>query len=213
MIARESNMSQNVVKTICAFFVTLFIVDANETQEFEEMRKLQNKGATVETVKTNGDFHVVSVRWDGVHLKKGDLASLNSFSWLKAFKSRHSRIEDEALLPLSLCKEITELDVGGSQITDKGLAALEKTDNLTILNLWSNNVKGEGLKYISQHKQLKILDLSGNPLKDEGLDFIRSCANLTVLRLTRTNITDVGWKQNHRRRSCALTGIEGVANS
>ena len=93
-------------------------------------------------------------------------------------------MSDAGLAHFKDCKNLTILDLGGTQVSDAGLAHFKDCKNLTDLGLDGTQVSDAGLAHFKDCKNLTHLDLSGTQVSDAGLAHFKDCKNLTDLSLS-----------------------------
>ncbi len=76
--------------------------------------------------------------------------------WLKM---ENGKVNDESLLAIKDCKNLTRLSLNYSGITDNGLAQLKDLDQLQSLSLVGTNISLKGLNQLKKLKKLKFLYL------------------------------------------------------
>lgn len=109
-------------------------------------------------------------------------------------------IGDKGLSFLSKkCKNLSILDLGGTDITDRGLAAIAKL-NLTELRVGRTSVTSAGMKYLENMKSLRKLNIADTLVDDQGLQSIADLP-LEGLHIEGTKITDAGMKFLPGRRT------------
>ena len=99
---------------------------------------------------------------------------------------------DAVLAQLAHLPEITELNLGGTQVTDAGLAHVAKLARLERLYLFKSGVTDAGLKSLSGLGELRYLNLYGTGVTDAGLPSIQALAKLEKVYLWDSKVTEGG---------------------
>jgi Leucine-rich repeat (LRR) protein len=105
---------------------------------------------------------------------------------------RNPQVTDAGLAHFKDCKNLTQLNLDGTQLTDAGLAHFKDCQNLGQLTLGYTQVTDAGLAYFKDCKNLTYLNLDGTEVTDAGLAHFKDCKNLSHLYLTDTRVTDAG---------------------
>ena len=123
---------------------------------------------------------------------------LFGFNELKVLDLHNCSINDECLVALTACSNITNLNMQNCSITDEGVEHLSKScPQISIINLNScTSITDEGIYYISQYC-CKIFELSianCNQITDVSLQLLaQNCFQISVLDLSSCkNITSEG---------------------
>jgi internalin A len=102
----------------------------------------------------------------------------------------------ECLKELKDLKQLTSLNLEGTQVTGAGLKELKDLKQFTRLNLFATKVTDAGLAELADLKQLAMLDLGGcRQVTDAGLKELKDLKQLTSLSLGGTQVTDAGLKE------------------
>ena len=78
-------------------------------------------------------------------------------------------VTDAGLKELAALKNLTTLDLGGTQVAGAGLKELATLTSLTTLRLWGTQVTDAGLKGLAALTSLTDLDLRGTLVTDAGV--------------------------------------------
>lgn len=104
----------------------------------------------------------------------------------------NSSLTDEELKEIvSVCPNLTKLDLYGTNISNAGLAHISGLTSLTTLYL-PENIDDDGLAHISGLTNLTTLYLRYANIGDAGLAHISGLTNLTTLDLHYTKVSDAG---------------------
>ncbi len=104
----------------------------------------------------------------------------------------NKRVSDAGLANFKDCKNLTYLDVWGTQVGDAGLAHFKDCKNLTELILRGTQVTDLGLAHFRDCKNLKELWLHRTQVSDAGLVHFKDCKNLTLFDLSFTQVSNAG---------------------
>lgn len=105
---------------------------------------------------------------------------------------RNRSIDDHDLQPLGRLRDVTYVDLSGTQVGDAGLKHLCGLRNLEKLYLCGTQVTDAGLMHVSQCRNLTVLDLSGTSISDDGLQTVGNLQNLEFLLIEETDISEGG---------------------
>jgi serine/threonine protein kinase len=111
--------------------------------------------------------------------------TLLSLNWIP-------KASDDGLANCKGCKNLTILDLDGTQMTDAGLINFKDCKNLTHLGLHGTKVSDAGLALFKVSRELTHLDVGGTSVSDVGLSHFKDCRNLTYLDPSCTQLTDAG---------------------
>ena len=139
-------------------------------------------GGTI-TIKENGQARGINA---GRDLPDG------AFELTQVQLAQNSKVSEAGLAHFKDCKNLTYLDLGGTQASDAGLANFKDCKNLTVLQLGVIPVTDAGLAHFKDCKNLTVLNLYATMVTDAGLVHVKDCQNLTNLYLHNTQVTDAG---------------------
>jgi hypothetical protein len=100
-------------------------------------------------------------------------------------------VGDTGIAHLKECKNLTHLDLSGTNIRAMGLADLD-FKKLEDLSLCDMQLSDAVLTHFKDYKYLTHLRLDGSPVSDVGLAHLKGCTNLKELLLRRTKVSAMG---------------------
>lgn len=151
----------------------------------------QLNSQTVQTAASGPDAEVLSTV-DAAEMfrrLRGKLRANDNGEVVEADLS-FSEVTDDALISISLFKEIRELDLTGTHISDDALTALHSIPDLQSLKLKGTRITSVGMGSISQMTSLVLLDASYTDVTDDGLQQTEQWTRLRYLSLNNTAISD-----------------------
>lgn len=89
-------------------------------------------------------------------------------------------------------KQITDIDLGHSNIDDKAMSELARLPHLSRLHLEDTKVSDDGLKHLSNLKYLEYLNLYKTEVTDKGLSHLTKIKTLETLYLWQTKTSPEG---------------------
>ncbi len=89
-------------------------------------------------------------------------------------------------------KNLTTLNLAGTQVADADLRELAAVEKLTSLHLFATPVTDAGMKELARLKNLTVLHLGNTAVTDAGLKELVVLKNLVRLDLTYTKVTAAG---------------------
>ena len=101
-------------------------------------------------------------------------------------------VRDEHLAPLADIQNLSELDLGNTQITAEGLKHISKANNLTKLSLANTSVDDAGLKHIEGLANLMSLNLYNTKVTDAGLASLKNMKFLRKVYAWQSGVTEQG---------------------
>lgn len=125
----------------------------------------------------------VPISVDGAKAVSGlrKLSNLSPGKWL----------DDAGLGCLRPLKQLTQLDLGASQVTDGGLAPLRDLPDLSGLSL-GPRIGDAGMQHVKTLSRLQQLTLDNTTVSDAGLLELKALTMVRVLRLKGTRVTSRG---------------------
>jgi formylglycine-generating enzyme required for sulfatase activity/serine/threonine protein kinase len=121
------------------------------------------------------------------------LAHIKDFRNVTCLNLWGTQVSDAGLIHFKNCKDLTFLNLSGTKVTNAGLAYFKDSKDLTSLTLGNRQLTDDGLAYFKDCKNLTGLDLSGSPkVTDAGLAYFKNCTNLNWLILWGTQVSDDG---------------------
>ncbi len=91
-------------------------------------------------------------------------------------------------------RQITELDLAGSNITDSGAEHFAEFPNLDTLIIDRTGISNGGMTYVGQLSGLVNLSMVGMRISTDGLKGIAGLTNLEYLDLSSTSINDLSFE-------------------
>jgi RNA polymerase sigma factor (sigma-70 family) len=119
----------------------------------------------------------------------------------------NSLVTDAGMKELKGLKNLTELNLFGTQVTDAGLKEIKELKNLTELNLRATNVTDVGLGELKELKNLNFLFLGNTKVTDAGMKELKELKNLNFLFLDNTKVTDAGMKELKELKSLTTLSL------
>jgi len=107
--------------------------------------------------------------------------------------------EEFSLAGVGSLHDVTELNLGDTEITDSDLRRIQSLTNIEDLRLQSTEITDDGLRYLKNLTRLRWLDLSGTAISDQGLRHLHKLQELEIVWLRETKVTLVGACQLARR--------------
>ena len=104
----------------------------------------------------------------------------------------NKRVLDVDLARFKDSKDLTWLDLAGTDVTDAGLANFADCKKLTHLSLHSGAIGDAGLAHFRDCKDLIELSLTNTKATDAGLANFKDCKKLSTILMGSELITDVG---------------------
>jgi len=101
-------------------------------------------------------------------------------------------VNDEHLAPLADIQNLSELDLGNTQITAAGLAHISKASSLTKLSLANTAIDDAGLKQIEGLTNLMSINLYNTKVTDAGLVSLKNMKFLRKVYGWQSSITEKG---------------------
>ena len=108
------------------------------------------------------------------------------------FRLVGKNVRDEHLAPLADIQNLSELDLGNTQITAEGLKHISKANNLTKLSLANTSVDDAGLKHIEGLANLMSLNLYNTKVTDAGLASLKNMKFLRKVYAWQSGVTEQG---------------------
>ena len=101
-------------------------------------------------------------------------------------------VKDEHIVPLADIRNLSELDLGNTQITAVGLQHISKASSLTKLSLANTAIDDSGLKHIEGLSNLMSLNLYNTKVTDAGLASLKNMKFLRKVYGWQSGITENG---------------------
>ena len=101
-------------------------------------------------------------------------------------------VKDEHIVPLADIRNLSELDLGNTQITSVGLQHISKASSLTKLSLANTAIDDSGLKHIEGLSNLMSLNLYNTKVTDAGLASLKNMKFLRKVYGWQSGITENG---------------------
>jgi len=159
--------------------------------------RLEELGAKLE-YHANGNLK--SINLVGINVDDAALNGLGRFKTLEkiiiaSHDKPNGRVTDAAIVPLSGCATLKELDLCGTAVTSDVLPKLQNMKALSQLKM-SGKLSGDGLKVLgTQFPALMTIAFDRSDINDTDLIEIAKAKKLLGLFLAHTNITDKGMPQ------------------
>jgi hypothetical protein len=118
-----------------------------------------------------------------------DLLNTLGLSRLKNLSLGRTKVTDQGLTALSVCKDLRWLELCGLPITDEGLAHAKGSVKLTQLFLDGTKITAGSLPLITSFTELEELDLSNLTLDETTLPTLGKLRKLKILFLTGTKMS------------------------
>jgi hypothetical protein len=108
------------------------------------------------------------------------------------------------------CKNLTYLNLRGTQVSDAGLVHFKDCKNLRVLFVSFTGIGDAGVAHFKDCKDLTDLELRFTQVTDAGLAHFKDCRNLTYLNLTCANVSDAGLAHLKECRSLKNIALDGT---
>ncbi|MDP6795041.1 MAG: c-type cytochrome domain-containing protein [Verrucomicrobiota bacterium] len=108
------------------------------------------------------------------------------------FRLVGKNVKDKHIAPLADIQNLSELDLGNTQITSAGLAHISRANSLTKLSLANTATDDSGLKQIEGLSNLMSLNLYNTKVTDAGLASLKDMKFLRKVYGWQSGITDKG---------------------
>jgi len=146
-------------------------------------------------------------RFDAANIKY--LACLRGLKMLRLTGCPVNDVDVQKIIASQL--ELSEIDLGYTNITDGGVATLGKLHNLSVCSLHRDVFSHCGLQYLGRLRQLRYLDLGESTLSDSDLPTIASISGISVLNLSKTRISDKGIRSLSSLKSLQKLDLSGTS--
>lgn len=108
------------------------------------------------------------------------------------FRLVGKNVRDEHLAPLADIQNLSELDLGNTQITVAGLKHISNANNLTKLSLANTSLDDAALKQIEGLTNLMSLNLYNTKVTDAGLASLKNMTFLRKVYAWQSGVTEQG---------------------
>ncbi len=92
----------------------------------------------------------------------------------------------------TIAPQLLRVRLSKQPVQDEDLKTLSVCKNITSLNLEQTQISNEGLKYLASFPNLEQLNLYGTKISDQGLNALAKCSQLKSIYLWQTQVTEAG---------------------
>jgi hypothetical protein len=118
--------------------------------------------------KIRSPIHLADSHGETIALPRGasnaDLAAVGNLSQLESLSLEDTRIDDDGLEAIQVCRQLRQLKLNGTQITDAGMAHLAGLKELEDLNLSFTRITSASLQQLKSLTRLRQLSFNGTPI-------------------------------------------------
>jgi len=123
-----------------------------------------------------------------------------------------TQVSDKTLEYIGPMADLKELHLARTAVTDAGLTHLRGLKKLEFLGLGRTSVTDKGIRFLTGLESLRSLDLGSTKITDAALEQIGKIRSLQGLYIGGTNITDEGLRhlkslENLKEISISVTGV------
>ena len=153
----------------------------------------QDKEVKSAAMLPNDAFQITSVNLNGIkQVSDARLAIFKDCKNLTSLDLSGTQLSNTGLANFKECKNLTELFLSDTNVNDAGLAILKDCKDLYYVNLAKSQVTDVCLAQLKDCKKLSMLIMNGTKVSDAGLAYLKECNKLSYLNVSDTEVGDTG---------------------